>query len=338
MDGGSAHAGESCVRRDRYAVTPMSYPAPVTADRRYRRLAWAALWFTVAVILGGAVVRATGSGAGCGESWPRCDGQIIPMSLTAERLVEFTHRIMTALLAVVLGAMAIWTLRATRRGDPVRRALGWSAFFFMGEVVIGAALVLFGWVDDDASIGRLIVVPLHLVNTFLLIGSLAVTAHFASGGRPIRVDLRRLADRILLAGATIMLVIAASGGLNALADTLFPADTLLEGLRQEFGSTAPFLVRLRTLHPVIAIGGGLAILMMMRHPSLADPAGLGLRRLVTGVVVAQFAIGLINVVLLTPLEIQIIHLLVADLLWIAFVLLAARLMQEPARAPAEVGR
>lgn len=310
----------------------------VTRDPRYRRLAWAVLWFTVAVILGGAVVRATGSGAGCGESWPRCDGQIIPLSLTAERLVEFTHRMMTFGLAILLGALAIWTVRGTRPGEPVRAALAWSAVFFLGEVLIGAALVLFGWVDDDASVGRLVVVPLHLVNTLFLIGSLAVTAHLASGGRRLRVDLSRSQDRLLLAGGVIMVVIAASGALNALADTLFPAESVLEGLRAEFGATAPFLVRLRTLHPLIAIAGGIAVILIVRHPVLADPGAARLRAVIVAIVGVQFLIGLINVILLTPLETQVIHLLVADVLWISFVLLGARLMQEPVRTSVAASR
>lgn len=310
----------------------------VSRDPRYRRLAWAVLWFTVAVILGGAVVRATGSGAGCGESWPRCDGQIIPLSLTAERLVEFTHRMMTASLAILLGALAIWTVRTTRRGEPVRTALGWSAVFFLGEVVIGAALVLFGWVDDDASMGRLVVVPLHLVNTLFLIASLAVTAHLAGDGRRVRVDLSRSQDRMLLVGAAVMVVIAASGALNALADTLFPAESVLEGLRAEFGATAPFLVRLRTLHPLIAIAGGIAVILIVRHPLVADPRVARLRGVIVAIVGLQFLIGLINVLLLTPLETQVIHLLVADVLWIAFVVLGARLLQEPVRTSVAASR
>ncbi len=296
-------------------------------------LAWAVLWFTVAVILGGSVVRATGSGAGCGESWPRCEGSIFPLSGTTETAIEFTHRAMTLVAGLALVAFLVWTLRITRKGHPVRAALGWTGAFFVGEVVIGAMLVLFGWVEDDSSLGRLIVVPLHLVNTLFLLGAMTRTAHFASGGARHRLGGDRQRDAVVLAGIGVLLLVAATGALNALADTLFPADTFLEGLREEFGPTAPFLVRLRVLHPVIAVVGGLTLLVLVRHPAF-DPDRRAVREvaIVVAVVVVQMVIGLVNVAMATPTEIQVIHLLAANVLWVAFVLASIRVLAAPADA------
>lgn len=288
------------------------------------RLAWLSLFFTVAVILGGAVVRATDSGAGCGESWPRCDGQLIPISPQGATLIEFTHRMMTGALGIALVALVVLVLRNYSPGHRVRRDLAWSVGFFLGEVLIGAVLVLFGWVEDDASVGRVIAVTVHLVNTFLLLGAMTLLAYHASGRPEIAPDFSRTRDRMLLLGVLSLIVIGASGALNALSDTLFPADSVIDGLRDEFGPTAPFLLRVRTVHPLIAIAGGGILFMIARSPSLQG-TGRVMRysRSVQVVIGLQFVIGLINIALLTPVETQVIHLLAADVLWILWVLLSA---------------
>ena len=310
--------------------------AAAAPDPAIRRLSWATLLFTVAVILGGAVVRATESGAGCGDSWPRCDGHIVPFSAEGATLVEFTHRAMTAILGIALLALVVLVRRRIAKGEPVRRALAWSLGFFLGEVVIGAVLVLFGWVEDDSSVGRVVAVSLHLVNTFFLLGALTLTAHYARGGAQVSFDRSRRRDQLVLAGAVVILIVGASGALNALSDTLFPADTILQGIRDEFGATAPFLLRVRTIHPVIAIIGGGVIFMLARSPWLAGggPA-TRLSAAVQVLIGVQFLSGFLNIVLLTPVETQVLHLLLADALWILWVLLGAALLgaDQTARDP-----
>ena len=323
-------------------------PADATPDTLTRRLAWATLGFTVAVILGGAVVRATDSGAGCGESWPRCDGHLIPVSPGGATIIEFSHRLMSAALGVALISLGIAIVRRHLRinsttgfAETVRttasmavlpsryaskssleRAFGWAVVFFFGEVIIGAVLVLFGWVGEDASVGRVVAVSLHLVNTFLLLGALTLVVYFA-GNRDRLLEHNTTVRRVVLAGIVVMLVVGASGALNALSDTLFPADSLLEGIRYEFGATAPLLVQLRILHPVIAIVGGGTIFLLAQSPALAAERTVRLRRTVMAIIGVQIVVGLVNVALLTPLETQVLHLLLADTLWIAWVWLGA---------------
>lgn len=294
-------------------------------SNRLARWSWVLLGLTIGVIVGGSLVRATGSGAGCGESWPRCQGSLFPLGGGTETTIEFAHRAATLLLGLVLVAFVVAAVRRGPAGRLLRRALGWVGAFFLGEVVIGAILVVAGWVDTDASIGRVIMVPLHLVNTFFLVAAVALVVHVANGGAWPRFDRRRRADRVGLAMLGAMLLVAASGGLNALADTLYPADTLVDGLRAEFGSDAPFLVRLRVLHPVIAIAGGLGVVMALRSAAF-DQAG-EVRTLANAafvVVAVEAMIGLVNVILLTPVEIQLVHLLVADVLWVLVVFAALR--------------
>ena len=198
------------------------------------------------------------------------------------------------------------------------------------ESLIGASLVLFGWVDDDQSIARMIMVPLHLVNTSLLVGSLAVTAWWASGNpEPVR-SLGSTQGRKLVVGAGGLLLVATVGALNALADTLYPADDFVSGFTDEFSADAPWLLQVRILHPLIAILIGLGIAYFVMSTVAGDRTH-ALARIVAGLVLAQFALGIVNVLLATPLETQVLHLAMANAIWIAYVLFAASLLGEPAR-------
>ena len=288
---------------------------------------WPLLWLTVGVIVGGSLVRATGSGDGCGESWPRCEGSLFPLGGGTETTIEFAHRAATAFLGIVLVILVVVAWRAGDAGRQVRRGLKWVGFFFIGEVVIGAVLVLTGWVDTDASIGRMIVVPLHLMNTFLLLAAVVLVVHVANGGTWPRLDLGRRSNQVGIAILGTILVIGAFGGLNALADTLFPADSVLEGLRAEFGDAAPVLVRVRVLHPMVAIAGGLGVVVALRS-AVFDPTGR-VRRLANAAAIlvgVEATVGIINVALLTPVEVQLVHLLIADMLWIAATLAVIRVV------------
>lgn len=298
------------------------------------RLAWAVLVGTVLVILGGAVVRATESGAGCGDSWPRCDGHIFPALSDDATLIEFLHRATTGVLGVlgILLLVAVWRRHTLK--SSLGRAVLWAAGLFVAEVLIGAALVRFGWVERDASVGRVVAVTVHLVNTFLLLGALTLVVHIASGRRPPRLlPERRTANRAVLGGTLALLIVSATGALNALADTLFPA----RGAAAVTG-VEHFLIDIRAIHPATAVVGGILVFVLARHPSLGE--GTDVRRLgfaVQGIIVLQALAGVVNIALLTPVETQVLHLLIADVLWITWVLLGARaLAPEDRTAPRSV--
>ena len=157
----------------------------VTIPRRRRTIfmwaAWGTLVFNVGVILGGTIVRATGSGDGCGESWPKCGDQFIPPNPTVETLIEFSHRATSFLAGIGVLTVFLLALRFFPKRHIVRKAAFWSGIFLVVEALLGAALVVYGWVDADVSLGRTIVVPLHLANTFFLLGALTLTAWWGSG-------------------------------------------------------------------------------------------------------------------------------------------------------------
>jgi len=304
---------------------------------RYARYAWGVLGLNFFVILWGAFVRASGSGAGCGAHWPTCNGEVIPRAPAVETLIEFTHRLTSgaALLAVI--GLLVWAWRAYPPGHPARRGAAFSMLFIVTESLLGAGLVLFAWVAQDASLGRAVSMPLHLVNTFLLLAAIVLTAWWASGGADIR--LRRGDARLWWFGGGLLAVVllGASGAVAALGDTLFPAASLAEGLRQDFSSTAHFLLRLRVFHPLIAgLSGAYLFALVLGRTLQRRPAGAErfLGGLLLGLFCLQVLAGITNLLLLAPVWMQLLHLFLADSVWCAFVLYCAAVFAVPADAPA----
>jgi heme A synthase len=280
------------------------------------RYATITLAFTVITILLGAFVRATGSGAGCGSHWPSCGGEVIPRSPSAETAIEFTHRATSGILLLMVAVLLVWVLRATERGSPARFTAIGAVVFIVFEALVGAALVLFEWVGDDDSPERAAVVAIHLVNTFVLLAAVTLTAWFAAGNPAPRRPFDRATRRWVLWCALGLLVVGSTGAITALGDTLFPPETLVEGLRDDFAGV--LLQRLRWIHPVIAILIAIGVMRFAtRHQGEAIGAGL-----LIALVVGQLALGVVNVLLLAPVWMQLIHLFVADLLWIVFVITA----------------
>ena len=289
---------------------------------RVVRFAWAVVAFNLLVILWGAWVRLSGSGAGCGSHWPLCDGEVIPRAPSVEKLIEFTHRATSGLALLLVVALALAVRRSSPPGAPARRAAAWSVVFIVIEALLGAGLVLFELVVDDDSLARAIVMPLHLVNTLFLLAALALTARFAGGAPAPRLG-RGVTDRMLWFAALILLVLSgASGAVAALGDTLFPARSLGEALAQDLSSASHALLRLRVAHPFLALAAAAALLLALARAPESRP-GLAWRRAAGALVLVQLVLGLANVALLAPTALQLAHLLVADLVWIATIVAVA---------------
>ncbi len=304
--------------------------AVLDSSRRFTTYVWIVLAATVAVVLSGDVVQATKSGAGCGESWPRCDGALIPTIGDAATAIEFTHRMLTTALGVAFAGMGLWAWRLYRhnRRHPAWKATLWAGAFFVVEVLIGALLVVFGWVEEDASIGRVVADGFHVVNTFLLIGALALVALYSAGARSL--DIRSSRGWWLVGGAVLLIAIAITGAINSLADFLFESDEVSAAVRAELLESSGWLRQLRTIHPVLAVGGGIALTAIVSFVNATLPREAdGARRVgyfVQGIVGLQVVVGLLNIALRTPLETQLVHLLLADALWIGFILYSVRVI------------
>jgi len=301
-------------------------------SQRAARFGWFVLGYVVLVILWGAFVRASSSGDGCGSHWPLCDGSLLPsFEGSTKKIVEFSHRVSSGLVFPLVVALGIIVLRQFGKGSAARKAALGSLFFTITEGAVGALLVVFELVAENASIGRGVWMSVHLINTFLLLACLTTTVVFLSGrtlqtfGERISgsIQLRGQGSTVWALGAAIvgMLLLGASGAVAALGDTLFPSTSLKDALYQDFSPTAHVLIRLRMWHPMIAISVGLFLIFatgLVAHLRPA-PRVRKLANFIIGVYFAQLALGLLNVVLLAPIWMQIVHLFVADVLWIALI-------------------
>ncbi len=147
------------------------------------RYAWAVVGYNVLVILWGALVRATGSGAGCGNHWPLCNGQVVPLAPRVDTMIEFTHRCMTGGAAVVVLGLLVWVFRATEKGQAARGVAVVSGLLLLNEAFLGALLVKLGYVTGNQSLGRVVMLSVHLSNTLLLLGGLTLTAALLGTGQ-----------------------------------------------------------------------------------------------------------------------------------------------------------
>lgn len=297
------------------------------------RFAWAVVAWNVVVVLWGAFVRASGSGDGCGNNWPLCNGQVIPVSPTLHTIIEFTHRQTAAVSTILVLGLLVWTFRATGKGAAARVMAVVSTLLLVNEAILGAILVKFGYVTGDRSIGRVVVLAIHLSNTLLLLGSLTVTARLLASARRWRdLHARALDTALVAAGLFATLVVGVSGSLAALGDTLFPSATLRAAFAADISANSPWLLRLRGIHPLSAFLAGAFVLWMIVQGRMEGR--LRFPMLLAGLLALQFLLGIADVLLLAPTWMQIVHLLGADLYWIALVSAATAMLWERHRTPA----
>ncbi len=284
------------------------------------------LAYNLLVVVFGAFVRATGSGAGCGAHWPLCNGVVIPRPERIETYIEFTHRLMSGLVLILAVVLVVWAWRVYAKGSKIRFMAGMTLFFTITEALVGAGLVLFQLVAQNDSLARVYSVMVHLVNTFLLVGTLAVVAWWSSVGEPETLRVRGWLGGLLIAGGVAILALGASGAVTALGDTLFPSGSLAEGMAQDFSPTANFLTRIRIYHPMIAVAVGVflfAVTLWARRRGAENNRVQTLTAALFALYGMQIFAGILNVALLAPVWMQLVHLLLADLVWVAFVLLGA---------------
>jgi cytochrome c oxidase assembly protein subunit 15 len=297
----------------------------MTSDpiRAFVRYGWLTLGMTVLVIVWGAVVRATGSGAGCGSHWPLCNGDVVPLAPTVGTVIEFVHRLTSGLVMVLAVGLVVLARRAFPAGHAARKWAAITLVFMLIEAAIGAGIVLLELVEDNASALRAGYVGGHLVNTLLLVAAMTTTIWAA---RPPVSD--RGASGAPAAGAGLgltiamvaMLAVAATGAIVALGDTLFPHASLAEGIAADLDPTAHFLIRLRIWHPILAVTVAAYLFWLAwRSPVFAGETQATPRQLVMMLIVGQCALGVVNLLLLAPLTLQMAHLLVSNLLWIPLV-------------------
>lgn len=285
---------------------------------RFTVAAWLFLGYLIAVILFGAWVRISHSGDGCGSNWPTCHGEIVPTAPSTATLIEFTHRITSGLCGVFGLAMLFWSWRRFGLGQ-VTAGVALTLLFIIFEGAIGARLVLGGLVADDDSVARAVVIALHLTNTLALTAFAAFSAWRSGQLGPARFLAKR---RIAFAlGLGLVVATSMSGAVTALGDTLFPKEAVVSSglfaqIRDDLSASNHFLIRLRVLHPVLAVvaAGYLLWLLASEVPSNSWA------RAAMQLVAAEVCIGFLNIALSAPAWLQIVHLLAAQALWVALIL------------------
>jgi heme a synthase len=312
------------------AAIPRQPVLTSAAPRSLRRFAWFVLGYNVAVIVWGSAVRATGSGGGCGEHWPLCDGTLVVHHPAIATLIELSHRITSGIDTLFVLALAIWVFVAMPRRHWARACAVAVLILTFNEALLGALLVELGLVAHNQSPARALYLGLHLTNTLLLLAALTLTAHFLSrrtGNMRGSVEFRTPA--LALTGLIAVLFVGVTGSLAALGDTLFPAHDLLRAIAQDFSPGSDWLLRIRWLHPAFSLIAGIFIVWLVVR-GLRRVETRALAFLVLGLLGLQYLLGIADLALLAPTWLQMTHLLGADLLWIALVVLSARACLVPA--------
>ena len=272
----------------------------------------AGLLLSIASILAGAFVRATGSGDGCGATWPTCKGKIIPALSDTSELIEFSHRSVSGVLLVVTLIIFAKT-RKFQKESLVRAVTNYLTFFVIFEALIGAVIVIFEWVGLNSSLPRIIAVPIHLVNTFGLLGSYAILYKILQDDLQ---NIKNMFNKNFLLISSLFLLSGATGSITALADVLFPSASFVEGFLADFDRTSEVLTRLRILHPIIS--STLSIVLYVYATGIRKKYNVSVKPLQTLILIAVF-LGVINVLSNIVLPLSILHLAIADFLWISYI-------------------
>lgn len=298
---------------------------------RFARYAWFVLAWNIVVILWGVFLRASKSGDGCGQHWLTCNGEVIPSAPQLKTLIEFSHRVTSTLdgllvIGLFAGAAIIWYFQRTSQSARTAKYAFASLVFVVIEGLLGAGLVLTGNTAETLTPERPFWASAHLINTLILLALLTMTAWYASGGKNPRIKNDPKAATLIICGAGLFFLVAISGSIAALTSMLFPSATLAEGIAKDFSATSNVLLRLRVVHPVISIITGVYLIFAAGWLRARASEKGSVRRysnFLSVLVATQIAFGAATLLTLAPIVMQLGHLLLADAVWICFVLLAA---------------
>lgn len=301
----------------------------------FAKYAWFVLAYNLIVILWGVFLRASKSGDGCGQHWLTCHGEVVPSAPQLKTVIEFSHRITSALDGIFLIVLVVWAFFAWRYnksgGNYVLKAAVGSFVFVVVEGLLGAGLVLTGNTAETLTPARPFWMAAHLINTLILLTFLTLTAWFASGGKPLSFTNRPKVVLLLGAGALGIFLVGMSGSVAALSSMLFPSATLAEGITKDFSETSHILLRLRVSHPILSITVGIFLAFLASRMKARARENSSVNRwanVLTILILVQFASGAITLLTLAPIVMQLVHLLLADAVWIAFVLMSAAILAE----------
>jgi heme a synthase len=307
-------------------------------NSRFTKYAWFLVLYNMFVIVWGAVVRATGSGAGCGNHWPQCGGSILPSLERLETVIEFVHRLTSGLDGILVIVLVIWAFRLQPVQWFVRRMAVMSFIFIIIEGGLGAALVRFELVADNSSWARAVMIGLHLLNTLILLAFLTLTAWGASQEKTyFQITAQTRLFALFIVGMVLFAILSAAGAITALGDTLFPPQSVVGGIEQSLSPTAHFLEQLRVWHPIIAIVTSIYLFTLGWYVQRSTPSEHLATRInwLFMIIATQIGVGVMNIALHAPLWMQVVHLLLADTLWILLMIVTSETLTLATETAAE---
>ena len=300
-------------------------------SRGFARFALFVLAYNLLVIIWGVFLRASKSGDGCGQHWLTCHGEVIPSAPELKTVIEFSHRLTSGLAFFAVLILVIWAFRKFPKDSPIRKTALVSFIFIITEALVGAGLVLTGNTAETLTAARPFWMAGHLINTFILLAFLSLTAWFASGGKSFDFKAQPKILLLLFFAIVGILLVGMSGSVAALSSMLFPSETLAEGIAKDFSATSNILLRLRVSHPLLSVGVSVYLIFLagwlkMKFANLPNVARWS--NILSILIIFQIAFGSLTLLTLAPIVMQIGHLLLADLIWISFVLLSANVLAE----------
>lgn len=307
---------------------------------RFARYAWFVLAYNLLVIIWGVFLRASKSGDGCGQHWLTCHGEVVPSAPELKTVIEFSHRITSALDGFIVIGLLIWAFwlwksdkSSSKNKLVLKMAIG-SLLFVIVEGALGAGLVLTGNTAETLTAARPFWMAGHLITTLILLAFLSLTAWFASGGKPF--SFKAQSKILFLLGLAVfgILLVGMSGSVAALSSMIFPSETLTEGIAKDFSATSNILLRLRVSHPILSISVGVYLIFLASWLKTKAVNLSGVTRwsnILSVLIIVQLAFGSLTLLTLAPIIMQIGHLLLADLIWISFVLMSANVLAEDLR-------
>lgn len=293
---------------------------------KFAKYAWFVLAYNIIVILWGVFLRASKSGDGCGQHWLTCHGEVIPSAPEMKTIIEFSHRLTSGLAFIAVLILVIWAFRKFSKGNILRKTSLISFIFIITEALVGAGLVLTGNTAETLTAARPFWMIGHLTNTFILLAFLSLTAWFASGGKSFNFKVEPKILILLCLAVIGIFFVGITGSVAALSNMLFPSESLAQGIQQDFSSTSHILLRLRIFHPItsIAVGAFLVFLAGWLRKQVNDDLWTNRwSNTLSLTVLLQIAFGAVTLLTGAPIIMQLIHLLLADAVWIFFVLLSA---------------
>jgi heme A synthase len=306
---------------------------------RFAKYAWLVLGWNIIVILWGVFLRASKSGDGCGQHWLTCHGEVVPSAPQLKTVIEFSHRVTRAFDGILVIIMVIWAIviwrsdRSAASGRVMKMAAA-SLVLVIVEGLLGAGLVLTGNTAETLTPERPFWMAAHLVNTLILLALVTLTAWFAENRKALNFKVNAGHIAAIAAAAAAIFFVGISGSIAALSSMLFPAGSITEGMAQDFSATSHMLLRLRLLHPISAILTGVLLIFISDwlRKLKGTPGVTRWSNVLSILILVQIAFGAATLLMLAPIVMQLGHLLLADSIWISFVLLTANFLAEGSSA------